>query len=229
VTVNLYTKKVIILYQNWYNAKSGDMRQKNLLKKSNIEVIDLFRRNIFLSKTIKQLSGLLGKPYPKVHASIKELEESNLITIDKVGKSSLCKLNLSQGSISILSFLDEQEAFSKNIPNIGKILEFKEFLDDILLVTGSYAKGKDTKNSDIDLVLITRDDAFKKQKLLENVTSLFKPAVHPVVITYKDFAGMLTGKEDSYGKEIFNNRLIFRNAKRYYEIVKEAIENGFRG
>jgi len=99
----------------------------------------------------------------------------------------------------------------------------------VLLVTGSYAKSTETKKSDLDLVLITKDKAFEKQKLLENLTSLLLPKVHVVVITQKDFIDMLLDKKLNFGKEIFNNRLLFRNTARYYGLLKEAIENGFRG
>ena len=40
---------------------------------------------------------------------------------------------------------------------------------------------------------------------------------------------VLLDKEENYGKEIFKNKLLFRNSERYYELIKEAIENGFRG
>lgn len=205
------------------------MEQSRLLKKSNIEVLNLFRKDIFLSKPIMQIAVLLGKPYPKVHASIKELAAVRIIGIKKVGNSRVCQILLTQEAVSLLSFLDEQEALSRKIRNMDKILEFKEFLDDIIIVTGSYAKGKQTRSSDIDLVVITKENPASKQKLLENMTSLFTPPVHPIAISYKDFLGMLTNKEENYGKEIFKNRLIFRSAKRYYEIIKEAVENGFSG
>ena len=40
---------------------------------------------------------------------------------------------------------------------------------------------------------------------------------------------MLLDTKENYGKEIFKNRLLFRNSRRYYELIKEAIKNGFRG
>ncbi|MBS3092321.1 nucleotidyltransferase domain-containing protein [Candidatus Pacearchaeota archaeon] len=146
-----------------------------------------------------------------------------------MGKSKVCELNLNFEAVSLLSFLDEQEALSKKIPNIDKVLDLKEFIDDIILVTGSYSKNTQTSKSDIDLVIITKDDAFKKQKLLENLTALFHPRMHAIVITQKDFIGMLLDKKANFGKEIFNSKLIFRNTSRYYGLIKEAINNGFRG
>ncbi len=199
-----------------------------MLKKSQIMILDLFRKDIFLSKTIREISLLLKKDYPTVHRAVNELEKKDVLSLRKAGNARVCELNMSTETITILSFLDEQEALSKKMPNIDKILGFKEFIDDITLVTGSYAKGKETKQSDIDLVIITKNNVFKKQKLLENLTSLFLPKIHPIVISQKDFISMLLEKKASFGKEIFHNRLIFRNTSKYYWLLKEAIEHGFR-
>ncbi len=73
-----------------------------------------------------------------------------------------------------------------------------------------------------------KEKAFEKQKLLENLTSLIIPKVHCLVFTYKDFIDMLLDKEPNFGKEIFNKRLIFKNTSRYYDLINEAITNGFR-
>jgi len=199
------------------------------LKKSQKEILEIFRKDIFTRKTIREISLEIKKDYPGVYNSVKELSKDNIIDIKKIGKSNLCELNLNPKTISVLSFLDEQEAFSKNIPNINKILEFNEFLDEIIIVAGSYASEKQTKKSDIDLVIITKEKAFEKQKLLENLTSLMIPEIHAMVITQKDFIDMLHDKKPNFGKEIFKNRLLFRNASRYYQLIKEAVENGFRG
>ena len=216
-----YSKNTIILYQIDYN--------KMQIKKIQVEIMNIFRRNIFLSKTIREISIIAKKDYPNIFNAVKELSERNIIKIRKVGKSNLCEISLSKASISFLSYLDEQEALSIKIPLLYKILEFKEFLDDIILVTGSYAKKKETKESDIDLVFITKNNAFNKQKLLNNLTSLFLPKYHVIVITYKDFIDMLLNNELNFGNEIFNNKLLFRGAERYYELLKEAKEHGFRG
>ena len=98
-----------------------------------------------------------------------------------------------------------------------------------MLITGSYAKNKESSKSDVDLVIITKDNAFNKQKLLENMTSLMLPKIHVNVITQKNFIDMLLDKNSNFGKEVFKNRLIYRNASRYYQLIKEARENGFRG
>lgn len=198
------------------------------MKESHIEILNLFRKDIFLSKTIRELSFLVKKGYPNVYNAVVELAKKKILSIKTIGNSKVCSVVLNAEAISVLSFLDEQEALSKNIPNINKILDFKEFLDDIILITGSYAKGKPTEKSDIDLVVITKGNVFNKQKLLENLTALFSPRIHSLTISQKDFVDMLMDKKANFGKEIFKSRLLFRNSSRYYTLIKEAIENGFR-
>ncbi|MFH1210277.1 MAG: nucleotidyltransferase domain-containing protein [archaeon] len=200
-----------------------------MIKKSQLNIMNLFRKNIFLKKTIREISMLLKKDYPNTYNAIIELEKEGLLNIEKVGKSKVCSIELNQKTISLFSFLDEQESFEANIPNMNKILDFKEFNDDLILVTGSYVLGKQTKTSDIDLVLIVKEKAFEKQKLLENITSLMIPKFHALVFSYKDFIDMLLDKKPNLGKEIFNKRLIFKNTTKYYNLIKEAIEHGFRG
>lgn len=198
------------------------------LSKNQILVINLFRKNPFISKTIREISIILKKAYPRVYEALKNLEKNGVIKIKKAGNSNLCELNLSYKSIPILAFLENQEAFSQNMPSINKILEFGEFLDDIIIVTGSYAKNTQKRKSDLDLAVITKDDAFKKQKLLENLTLTFLPKVHPICFSKNDFIQMLLSKEENFGKEVFKNHLIFRNAEGYYNLLKKATENGFR-
>lgn len=198
------------------------------ISKNKIEILNLFRKDIFLKLTIREISISLKKPYPRIFETTKNLEKQKIIEIKKIGNSNLCSLSFSKESLSILSFLDEQEAIASKIPNIDKILEFKEFKDDIIIIAGSYAKGKQTGKSDIDIVIITKKDSFKKQKLLENLTLTLVPEFHPISFSYKDFIDMLLSKEQNFGKEVFNNHMIFRNAGRYYLLLKEAVENGFR-
>ena len=201
-----------------------------MITKNKLEILNLFRKNIFLKISILQLAKVLKKKsYAKIYDAVKDLERDNIVKSEKIGNSNIISIYLTSESVLELSYLDEQESLSKKIPNIEKILDFKEFLDDIILVTGSYANDKQTSKSDIDLVIITKEDPFKKQKLIDNTTSLLLPKIHPIVISYKDFIEMLLDSQENYGKEIFKNRLLFRNSRRYYELIKEAIKNGFRG
>jgi predicted nucleotidyltransferase len=138
---------------------------------------------------------------------------------------------LTPRSISYLSFLDEQEAMNKKIPNYEKIMSLREISSYLIIVAGSYAKGKATKKSDLDVVIIIPDNerAIDVQKLVENLTLLFYPFIHLYVFNKKDFIEMLLEKNENYGKEIFRHHIILKNASIYYDILRGVIENGFQG
>ena len=83
----------------------------------------------------------------------------------------------------------------------------------------------------MDLVVIVPDkeNLVAVQKLVENKTMLFVPSVHLYVFRKKDFIEMLNSKEENYGKEIVKNRIMLKNAQIFYELIKEAVENGYKG
>lgn len=198
------------------------------LTKNKKEIIELFRKDIFLKLTILQImKKLKKKSYQRIYESVKEFEKENILSISKVGQSSLVELGKSHETAIILSYIEEKESMSKKIPNLKDLLNISEFSDDILIITGSYAKGTQTKNSDIDFAVITKEDAFKKSKILENRTLTFHPEIHPIVFTQKDFKEMLLSREHNLAKEIFKYHIIFKNSRRYYELVFEAVKNGF--
>lgn len=200
------------------------------ISKNELKILNLFRKNIFLKSSIREIaSKVKSKSYQRIHEAIEKLAEKNILVSEKIGNTCLISLNLSRESIITLSFLDETE--SNKLPNYSNILNIKEISNYLVLVTGSYASGKFNKNSDMDLVIITPDkeDVVSIQKLVENKTMLFTPRVHLYVFKNKDFLEMLSEKNENYGKEIVKNNLILKNAQKFYELIKEAVENGYKG
>lgn len=203
-----------------------------MLTKNQIEILNLFRKNIFLKTSILQIKKLLKKKsYQRVHEAVRELEKNKILKSEKAGNTRLISLILTPQAIFYISFLDEQEAINKNFSNYEKIMSIKEVSSYIIIITGSYAKGTQMKSSDLDLVAIIPDDqkAPDIQKLVENITFLYHPRVHPYVFTRKDFIEMLLDYKENYGKEIFRYHVILKNASIYYEIIRGAIKNGFKG
>ena len=203
-----------------------------MLTKNQIEVLNLFRKEVFLKASILKIKKKLKKgSYQRVYEAVKSLEKDGVLKGEEAGKSSQISINLSQKSIFQLAFLEEHEAIERKIPNYDKITGIKEISNYLTIVAGSYAKGTAKKSSDLDLVIIMPDDRdiMKVSKIVENITLLYIPKIHLYVFNNRNFVDMLLNKEESYGKEIFRNHLILKNAHIYYELLKEAIERGFRG
>lgn len=200
------------------------------LTKNELKILNLFRKNIFLKSSIRGIMKRINsKSYQRVYEAIESLEKKQILYSEKIGNTNLISLKMSRTTFINFAFLDEQE--KNKIPNASKIIELKEITDYLVIATGSYAKGNANKKSDLDLVIIIpdKDDVVHTQKLVENLTMLLIPEIHLYVFRKKDFIKMLTDKKESYGKEIFKNHIILKNAQTYYELINEAIEHGFKG
>jgi predicted nucleotidyltransferase len=197
--------------------------------KAQLEIVGLFRKNIFLRASIRRIMILLKKKsYARIYEAVAGLEKANILRIERFGHARVAELLLGNESLALLTYIEETESIGKKLPGIELLLGAKELADDILIVTGSYAKGTEKKGSDVDVAVITSGDSFKKQNLLENLTLSSNPPIHPVVFSEKNFKEMLLEKDENFGKETFKNRLILKNARKYYVLIKEAKENGFR-
>ena len=200
------------------------------ITKNALKILELFRKELFLKISVREIMKKINsKSYQRVYEAVEDLTKKNVLISEKLGNTNLISLGFYREAILLLGFLDEKEA--TKLPNYSRILDIKEISDYLIMVTGSYAKGSSNKKSDMDLVIVVPDkeNVVSVQKLVENQTMLFVPSIHLYVFKKKDFIEMLKSKEENYGKEIVKNRVILKNAQMFYELVKEAIENGYKG
>lgn len=186
-------------------------------------------------KEIEKLSSKKSRSY--IYRALNRLISEEIIKKEEVGKTLVYETNLeSLNARSYLGYLEEYNARTyEQIPSgiISKLstLMYKVTPFFILLVTGSYAKGKQNKSSDLDVVIIC-DDSIKTKRIyaeLQHESDSSIPKVHLYAFNRKDFLTMLTDEKENYGKEMARHHLIFAGGSNYYEILKEAIKRGFRG
>ena len=121
----------------------------------------------FTFKEIKKLSKKKSESY--VYNSLKKFVKQNILSEEKVGNILIYTLNLSNLKTQIYAgFVAEHIAWHKkqipykNLQNIASKIPTDFF---ILIITGSYAKNMQKKDSDIDVVVIS-DDCFESKKNL---------------------------------------------------------------
>lgn len=98
-----------------------------------------------------------------------------------------------------------------------------------LLITGSYANNKQTKNSDLDIAIIIPEINKKPFEIALKEGDLTIPEVHGFVFTEEEFYQMLINKEFNYGKECVKNHIIVHGICSYYKILLRSLQNGFKG
>ncbi|OGJ19068.1 hypothetical protein A3K73_01990 [Candidatus Pacearchaeota archaeon RBG_13_36_9] len=203
--------------------------------KEQYEIDRVFTRSPWKPLTyleIQKLSKKKSKGY--IYKELKRLSYNKMIKIERIGKRAVLYHIILDcaSSQQYWGFLHENTSWNLEkfpfqiIENLRARIPTPFFS---LIVTGSYAKGKQTKESDLDVVIIS--DYGSKEILAElkyeAETSI--PKVHLYVFTSKEFLEMLGSKKENYGKEIARNNLIFFGGASYYSILQEAISHGFKG
>ncbi len=184
-------------------------------------------------KDIQRITKKKSKGY--IYKALSRLLHEKIILSEKVGKSLLYSPNLeSLKARSYLGFLNEYKSWhSKNLPTkvIEKIASKINNPYYVFIITGSYAKKKQTPKSDLDIVIICGDNVNPKSIMAEIAfeADISTPVVESYVFTRKEFMQMLSDKEENYGKEVARYNAIFYGGAIYYSILNEALANGFRG
>ena len=207
---------------------------KEILKKQ-YEIDRVFLEKPWNSLTyseIQKLSKKKSKGY--IYKEINRLIENKLIKFNKIGKRTILyniELNTALAQ-QYWGFLKEYNSWNTNRFNFKIIENIKNKIPTAFftfIVTGSYAKGTYTKNSDLDVVLISDIEPKLIYSELKYETETNIPKIHLYVFTSKQFLEMLQDKKENYGKEIARNNLIFLGGAPYYSLLTEAISNGFKG
>lgn len=209
------------------------MNKEILKKQYEIDKVFLVKPwNPLTYLEIQKISKKRSKGY--VYKELDRLKDDKMIIPERIGKRTLVyhiKLDTASAQ-QYWGFLSEYVAWTKDkfplqiIENLRSKMPTPFFS---LIVTGSYAKGTYSKNSDIDVVIISDHESKSIYVELKYETETSIPKVHLYVFTRQEFLEMLSSKKENYGKEIVRNSLIFLGGAQYYSLLSEAIAHGFKG
>jgi len=208
---------------------------KQTILKKQYEIDKVFLENPWKSLTyseIQKLSKKSSKGY--IYKELNKLITEGLIKSEKIGKRMvLYSIQLETAFAQrYWGFLSEYSSWNKEkfpfqiIENLRGKMPTPFFN---LIVTGSYAKGTQKKDSDLDVIVISDYNAKSIYSELKYESETSIPKVHLYVFTKQEFLEMLMSKKENYGKEIARKNMIFFGGAVYYSILSEAIKNGFKG
>lgn len=171
-------------------------------------------------KTIRELSKIIGSDYRIVYTATQRLLEKKILLSRIAGKSTLCELNKNYYGVEIYKAENERREDllkDKDIKQLCRELmsKLKSSLF-ILLVFGSYARGKQAKHSDIDLMFISNDKDFENR--VYSILSLIPLKTHAFVFTEKEFIRMKDSKKPNVVKEAIENNIILYSIENYYRL-----------
>ena len=167
-------------------------------------------REYYLDEIAKSTGMSCGTIYP----SLNELLETRIITQRKVGRSLLYTLNKNHILFHKIKELIDIE--KKSLPTIAK--EFASSLpkDNIIAIVlfGSVAREEFTEKSDIDVLVVSKNDRTKENigSLVDKLLDIYDVHVVPIFLTEKDIQERIK-KFDNFIITIINEgRLLYGEA-----------------
>lgn len=172
---------------------------------------------------IHQISQNINMDYKNTYTIVKRLQKKGLLLLKTFGKAHQVLLQPTPHPLIYEAEYVRKQDSLKN-KNLHVLLNFflrglqNKFY--ILLLFGSYAKGKQTKHSDIDLMFIVPDtDAEDFEKNISNITALIPLKLHTHIFPQKEFLAMKNSKELTVGSEAIKNNIILHGIELYYELI----------
>ena len=192
--------------------------------KLELKIVDLLARNTERKFTINEIATSLKEYYSFVHRSVNKLINDSVVTKEKAGKSYLCSINLgTEKTIALvnLSEIEKKNEFYNSNKELKIILE--DFVKSIesavnaisIVLFGSYAKGTVTKESDIDILLISKTKA-GIDKTTKEIYAKYGKEINPVIMTSEDFKRQ---KDRAIIKEVIKNHYVLYGVEKFVNLV----------
>jgi len=171
-------------------------------------------------KTIREIARQIKADYRITHTAAQRLIGEKILQAKKVGKSSLCSLNQSYYGVEIYEAENERKQQilkNKNIQQLYKEIMAKiETSFFVLILFGSYAKNKQTKTSDVDLLFISNEE--NAEDKISDTLSLLPLKTHVLVFTEEEFIRMKDSKKSNVVQEAIENNIILYGIEMYYKL-----------
>lgn len=203
-----------------------------MITKKQLEIFGQFAGNIFKEYTLKELKEAAGeRSNNAMTLAIKGFKKEQMVKERIIGRSKLYRLNLKNSLVPEYLALAGTERLPERARSaISLVREEVEAYTPFcsIIVFGTYAEGKQSKSSDLDLAVLVEKDKKKIQMALKAAEdkSLLKLDTH--AISRKEFLEMLKADEENLGKQIARKHIAVHNPGIFYSLLQQGAKNGFR-
>ena len=205
-----------------------------MITEKQLRIFLVFAKTPFAEYTLKQIKEISKEKSNNALAiAMRRFKKEELLNEQKVGKSSLYRLNLENELIYYYIALANHNRLNKIAhrtiriikESIGKHTQFYS-----IVVFGSYAIQKQRKDSDFDVAVFIEEEA-KRKDVQRGLNAAEQKSVIQLdghVITRDEFLEMLKNDEENLGKQIARKHLAIYNIQIFYNLLQSGMKNEFR-
>lgn len=199
---------------------------------NTFKIISLLEKDIFQEVSLHQISKLIDLDYKTIRKTIPRLLALGILKKDIKGKAHFIFLNLNHSDLktylSFAAYCNRLIYFQKDAQLNYLFEEIKKLSlsDSSLVLFGSYVLNKQTKSSDVDLLLITKNKTapVKIKSLLLNYN--IKTDLN--VLTFKQYQKALFDRGFNLVNQVLSKHIILKNPELYWELTLQGLKNGNR-
>ncbi|MBS3099879.1 nucleotidyltransferase domain-containing protein [Candidatus Pacearchaeota archaeon] len=205
-----------------------------MLTQIQLRLFEPLTRNLLKEYTIKEIKESSGeKSNNAITLALKKFKDENIAKERRIGRSLLYMLNTDNEVVfNYIQMINTQKIPKTALRAIERIKEEVEKHTSFfsIVIFGSYAIGKQTKDSDLDVAVFIEDNSKKKEieSAIKSSELKIPLDIHGHVIPTDEFLEMLKIDEENLGKQIARKHLSIYNSPIFYLLLKRGIKNGFR-
>lgn len=158
------------------------------------------------SFTLSELSRYSGVTRQGIIKALDDLKGMNLIKLERIGNSIVIRLNRNEFINNILKIYElEKNTLNKLIEVIKSYFKDKKIIS--LVLFGSIAKGEENFNSDIDLLIITKNKKLASQiseKCNLKIIDKFGNVLMPYILNENEF------KKSNIREDVIKNHILIK-------------------
>lgn len=199
-----------------------------MLTKKQVEILGVFYDNLFAELTFKEIKEKSRQKSNNIlQLAIKEFKNQNLLILNKIGSVTTYKLNLENNlTLSYLNTINEYKLTKLNSESANIIYGIenkirRKTIFFILAIFGSFAKGKVTENSDLDVAILINNDDLRK-KIIPVIETIKRREIQTIdyhIMTISEFQEMLSADYENLGKQIYKNNIIYYGYISYLKLL----------
>ena len=177
--------------------------------------------------SMRQIARLLGKSYALTYNNIQKLIKTEIVRTKDVPPAQIVSLS-DQAPTSVLVDIERKRTDDFLVKHAWLSLYRKDILSAVespffvMIVFGSYAKGTETKGSDLDIFIIApaKEDIPALEKVAQQYTKAKKGIV---VVDVHGFLEMIKNQNTlNVGNEARKHHILLYGAETYYELLKKT-------